>query len=376
MIVFLKQIVKSTIRQTLVNAVGISKCVVAPVGFDNYNQKQIMHIPFPITRKTPKFSGIMHYKFHPNAIGILPDSEQTFIHQLQDVRVFSSNGFVISNFNKVVSEINDRDVKCGYIFENFFFRNLKKIKGRSLIIAAKDAASNYFHWMTDALPKISIAEKAGYKLSQIDTVIVSNELLPFQQETLKQIGIEKEKRISLSTHSLLHSEELIMPSATCISGNVSPWIIDYLRLTFKDWMQTDISLPSNIFIGRKKASKRVLLNEEKVILALENKNFKTIYLEDLSVKEQIKLFFNARQIVGVHGAGLTNLLFSQVGSFVLELFPVNYVNQCYWTIASYNELEYAYLLGEGVDITDENTHLIDSDFCVSVDNLIHLLEMK
>lgn len=350
--------------------------MVAPVGFENNIHKQIVHLPFTLTRKDPKFSGILHYKFYPNAIGILPSSEQTFIHRLQDVRVFSSNGFVISKFNKVVPEINEIVGKCGYLFENIFFRNFKKAKGRCLIIAAKDAASNYFHWMTDSLPKIEIAEKAGYKLSKIDTVIVSNDLLPFQQETLIQLGIKKERRISLSTHSLVHSEELIMPSATCLSGNVSPWVINYLRLAFKDWMQTDDSLPSKIFIGRKKASKRLLLNEEEVKKALEKKNFKTVYLEDLSVKEQIMLFFNAIQIVGVHGAGLTNLLFSQAGSLVLELFPVNYVNQCYWTIASYNELEYAYLLGEGVDITDENNHLFDSDFCVSVDKLIHLLEMK
>jgi capsular polysaccharide biosynthesis protein len=199
-------------------------------------------------------------------------------------------------------------------------------------------------------------------------------LLPFQQETLTQAGVKKENRVSLTDHSLIHCEELIMPSATCLSGNVSPWIIDYLRLAFKDWMQADSTFPRNLFIARRKGGKRVLLNEGDVVKALEFKNFKVIYLEELSVQQQVKLFYNAGQIIGVHGAGLTNLLFSRPGCFVLELFPINYVNQCYWTIASYNELTYAYLLGEGNDITDEINHLVDGDFCVSVEKLLQLLE--
>jgi hypothetical protein len=374
MIDFLKQKAKLIIRFFVVNLSIFSKRFVAPVGFEKYNKKQIVHLPLQFKRIVPNYLGSLHYKFYLNANGLQTDSEQTFIQTLHDVRIFSSSGFVISNLNKVVSEVNTKDFRSGYLLNNYFFRKVVKVKGRSLIIAAKDASSNYFHWMTDALPKIAITEKAGYKLGKLDTFIVSNDLLSFQQQTLSQLGIIKERTISLSTHSLVHCEELIMPSATCLSGNVSPWIIDYLRFAFKDWMETDHRLPSKIFIGRKNAGKRLLLNEEEVVLALQKINFKSIYLEDLSVKDQIKLFFNAHEIVGVHGAGLTNLLFSQAGSLVLELFPVNYVNQCYWTIASHNHLEYGYLLGEGVDITDDNNHLFDSNFSVSIEKLVHLLE--
>jgi capsular polysaccharide biosynthesis protein len=230
--------------------------------------------------------------------------------------------------------------------------------------------------MTDSLPKIGIAEKAGFVLSEIDTVLVSSDLLPFQQDTLAHFGIKKESRISLATDPLLKCDELIMPSATCLSGNVSPWIIDFLRLSFKSWMQSDNNYPSNIFIGRKNAQQRVLLNEEEVSRALEKKSFKIIYLEELSVKEQIKIFYNAKKIISIHGAGLTNLVFSQAGSFVLELFPVNYVNQCYWTISTYNELDYSYVLGEGVDITDDISHLIDGDFSISIEKILHILEIS
>jgi|LauGreDrversion4_2_1035121.scaffolds.fasta_scaffold10683_7 hypothetical protein len=374
MIALMKQKVKYFLRLFLVKVMGMSKCIVAPVGLENYQDRKTIHSPIRFKRKVPKFSFPLHYKFYPNAKGIQAESERTFIQQLNNVRVFSRNGFVISKSNKLVSETNSEDERCNYLLDNFFFRKVKKVNHLSLLVTAKDASLNYFHWMTDALPKISIAEKAGFTLNQIDVFIVSNDSLRFQQETLAHLGIKKEKRLSLSGQSLIFCNELIMPSATCLSGNVSPWIIDYLRMVFKDWMQPDPTLPSNIFIGRKKGGKRVLLNENQIVKAVEEKNFKMIYLEEFSVCEQVKLFYNAKQIVGVHGAGLTNLLFSQPGCFVVELFPVNYVNQCYWTIASYNDLEYTYILGEGKDIADTTNHLIDEDFVVSVEKLLQLFE--
>lgn len=375
-IALMKKKVKLILRRGLVKVFSVVKGLVVPLDFENYYERQVVHFPFSFSRKQPKFSGSLHYKFYPYAKGIQTESEQTFIYLLDDVRVFSSTGFVISKFNKVVSDTNNKDDRFGYLFDNIFLRNCIKVKGRSLAIAAKDASSNYFHWMTDSLPKIGIAEKAGYALGEIDTVLVSSDLLPFQKETLMHFGINKESRISLSNYTLLKCDELVMPSATCLSGNVSPWIIDFLRLSFNRWMQSDNNLPSNIFIGRKKAKKRLLLNEEEVSSVLEKNNFKTIYLEELTVKDQIKIFYNAKKIISVHGAGLTNLLFSQAGCFVLELFPVNYVNQCYWTISAYNELDYSYLLGEGIDITDEISHLIDGDFSISIEKILHILEIS
>jgi capsular polysaccharide biosynthesis protein len=43
--------------------------------------------------------------------------------------------------------------------------------------------------------------------------------------------------------------------------------------------------------------------------------------ESLSVPEQIKPLFPGRGLLGVHGAGLTNIVFSPPGSRVIELSP-------------------------------------------------------
>ena len=41
-------------------------------------------------------------------------------------------------------------------------------------------------------------------------------------------------------------------------------------------------------------------------------------MSELSFLDQINLFYNAKQIVGLHGAGFANLIFSKPGTFVLE----------------------------------------------------------
>ena len=63
---------------------------------------------------------------------------------------------------------------------------------------------------------------------------------------------------------------------------------------------------------------RKVLNENEVKNFLIKKGFSIIALSELSFSDQINLFHNAKQIVGLHGAGFANLIFSKPGTFVLE----------------------------------------------------------
>ena len=52
---------------------------------------------------------------------------------------------------------------------------------------------------------------------------------------------------------------------------------------------------------------------------LIKKGFSIIVLSELSFLDQINLFSNAKQIIGLHGAGFANLVFSKPDTFVLEV---------------------------------------------------------
>ena len=48
-----------------------------------------------------------------------------------------------------------------------------------------------------------------------------------------------------------------------------------------------------------------------------------IKLSDFSFIDQMKIFYNAKKIIGLHGAGFANVLFSQSDLKVLEIKPIS-----------------------------------------------------
>ena len=72
-----------------------------------------------------------------------------------------------------------------------------------------------------------------------------------------------------------------------------------------------------IYVSRKKAMTRRLVNSEKLLMAL--KGWETVVLEELSIKDQVECFSQASHVVAPHGAGLTNLLWCEPDTKVIEI---------------------------------------------------------
>ena len=63
---------------------------------------------------------------------------------------------------------------------------------------------------------------------------------------------------------------------------------------------------------------RKIENEEKVYEILKKNNFSFIKPENYSFKDQIKMFFSAKKIAGVHGAGFANICFCNPSTEIIE----------------------------------------------------------
>jgi capsular polysaccharide biosynthesis protein len=91
----------------------------------------------------------------------------------------------------------------------------------------------------------------------------------------------------------------------------------------------------------------VLSDKNEVFEFLASRGFEKVILEDLQIKEQIRLFCEARVVVASHGAGLTNIMFMQKGQSVVELKSDNNNYWCYFSLARVYGLNYFYNLCKG-----------------------------
>lgn len=93
----------------------------------------------------------------------------------------------------------------------------------------------------------------------------------------------------------------------------------------------------------KRAGSRQVGNSAALEAVLSRRGFEIVTLENCAAAEQIDMFVNAEWVIGTHGSALTNLMFCQPGTKVLELTPDCEFRTYFWLIAEKLGLCYAVL---------------------------------
>ncbi len=295
----------------------------------------------------------------------------TFIVTLKNAKIFSHAGYVLyGKENKILYDTlwDWEDLDDDIWSNDFEFpEKLQKINGTVAVIAQK-GGRNYYHWMTEALPRIYMLVKSGIKYDYLYVPFILHE---FQKVTLNMLGIDPDKIIQGESDTLLQAEQLIIPSMPSIS-TVSPlWVIDFLQNMFSNQKKNLCKkyVSKNIYVSRKCAEQRKITNEEELITLLKQYfDIVPVILEEFSVEEQAELFCNAEIIIAPHGAGLTNLVFAKPNTLVIEIFQYR-LDETFWLLSQQLKLRHFCILG----IPDEELNkLKDPKFLKEVGNSINL----
>jgi capsular polysaccharide biosynthesis protein len=230
-----------------------------------------------------------------------------------------------------------------WIIKRRRFRRPKKLPGKALLLAAAPGA-NYFHWIFESVPRWHLAELAGIDLKSVDWILVNQLSTDFHHDSMDKLGIPREKRYRCSKSELLEVESLLLPSAPALAGACPAWVCDFLRRKFLPPKAT--AARRRIYITRRHARGRRLVGEEEHDGWLLERGFEIVCLEQLRFSEQVELFASAQAVVGVHGAGMSNLVFAPAGCRVLELFPAAYLQSCYRDLAATMKLDYHQVVGD------------------------------
>lgn len=162
------------------------------------------------------------------------------------------------------------------------------------------------------------------------------------------LGILSDKLIEVDRDDYhLIAKRLLAPSVPVMSGKCPKWAYDYIRTRIKDDHPVlKVKGYERIYITRKDASKRFVVNEEQVIALLAQRGFRVVVLTPLSTQEKIAIFSSAQVIVAPFGSGSANIVFSEPGTKLIELSPITVVDTYFWKLCSHGSIDYYELICE------------------------------
>ena len=268
----------------------------------------------------------------------------TYLARVPRGRVVGPTVAVLTSADRMLSDVSLDWGHPGldhFAYRQFRLPRCTEYQGSALLLACT-GADTYFHWLTDALPRLEIFAKALGTARAPDWWVVNTLNRPFVHESLALLGIPLGRVVALDKTPHVSFSELYVPSLPCeaSSGDTPEWVGDFLRKKFCI-SGSNTRLPKRIWIDRgSNASRHIKLTDENK-KSLEKAAVSVVRLEDLPFIEQIKLFQHLELAIGPHGAGFSGVLFAKELK-VLEFFPDTYVNACYYSLSQLNHSYYYY----------------------------------
>ncbi|WP_210486294.1 glycosyltransferase family 61 protein [Rufibacter aurantiacus] len=314
--------------------------------------------------KTEQIYGV-HYRYSLKYF-----QKETFISCHKDVIFLGNSGAIVEERNAVVAESAFDELRLikspSFRMPSLMFGKNKKGVYTS-VIHLPWSKWNIYHWFIDCLPRFYSIKQIPFESTIF--LIVNDRLEPFQEESVK-FFLQEDSRLKLvkiKNSEKWYIDEFWLPSfaSSHMSGYLPKEHICYVKsIILQGYQINNSSSKKKIYISRKGALKRRILNEASIINLLERSGYLIVQAEKLAFRDQVELFVNASVIISCHGAGLTHVLFAS-DCKVVEIQPENMVKSHYCLLSKACGHEYrSYISGTA----DNNL-----DFCIDLDGFVDLI---
>jgi len=229
-----------------------------------------------------------------------------------------------------------------------------------------DWTDNFFHFLFDALPRLLALRKGlGTKPLLLPAVCKQRsyitEILSLLEQEVVYLQDDHRYFSAKRLHYCDTSGERYFRSENF------KYLNELKSVLLRDLPASDKTL--RLYVSRSQATIRRVLNEDELLEPLSEAGFQIVFLEQLTVAQQVALFAQAEWVIAPHGAGLANLAFAPKHCRVLELraaaLPFNslYQNLC-------RNLDHIH---EFFDCDTTGTDCQSVDYRVSVDDFLKQL---
>jgi hypothetical protein len=236
-------------------------------------------------------------------------------------------------------------------FYSIFKRNLNDFKVfNNVLVIGASPNNNYYRNLITYIPRILFILDKRINLAIHRNS--SNKLRIFIEDFLKKRGVLINKFIYLDDGFYSFKSSQI---PQFFSKKLSIKILN--KVFKKNYKSKD-----KIYLTRKNANFRKIINESDLIEDLRSKDFKILDLESLSIDRQIDIFSSAEIVISPTGSALANIVFCNKGTKIIEIMPIykyeyeNVLKSRYLDICKLLEFEYFSIEADPipVDIYDEN----------------------
>lgn len=237
----------------------------------------------------------------------------------------------------------------------FYFKS-QKIEGNVYSLLCM-WASSYYHWLIDVLPRLA----AAIPYLPPDTKYLINENPnKWQIESLAAFGIEESRLVFQRDEMQSKLEHLWFATPVCQTGFATRETLMPVVARIKEFFGASEYQPSRkLYISRRKANRRRLLNEDEFLAKLLPHGFEVLFCEEMTPAEQVQAFAEAQTIIAPHGAGLTNLIFAAPGC---KIYEINYSDKVYrghyWLLSILLGHSFECLSAEKVNLSGEDFDLV------------------
>jgi Glycosyltransferase 61 len=175
----------------------------------------------------------------------------------------------------------------------------------------------------------------------------------WQQGLLALAGIDLERVVQQAPWTTYHCREVAVHQYSHVDLVPDEMARSLFRnIVVRCCAGKTASTPERLFVSRRSITKklggkyRALLNEDELVAAFEAKGYSIVEPELLPFEEQVRLFANAKVVVGLGGAAMFNAVFCRPGTKIVSIESTNVFLLNHARLFAALDLNYGFILGQ------------------------------
>jgi Glycosyltransferase 61 len=201
------------------------------------------------------------------------------------------------------------------------------------VLCSKRGATNYGHFIVEMLPKAFLVRQHFpntplYYIVPGDRARLGDVIM----DSFQMLGIDGQYLVRCSQEPAFFEEVILVDGLTQHGQYMSPVVVECLDCL------ASMVVPEpgeRIYVSRRSAHFRKLRNEDELAPIFKEYGYRVIDPGVLPFRAQIAAFRGARSIIGVDGAGMTNICFAPPGAMVTCLTPATMPETFYWFLCTH-----------------------------------------